>query len=256
MSPVPGDGAVYLNNPDLTKSPGAAIIRQFYDAVGNVIPNPDPASVWGGFAEFKTGKDLNAPYHQIVNSYTNTYTADLSSVNAKLDALNAQLKQQTKASVDAAQNQVQQIIQVGERRISTNAVPILGKLEAVTSGAMDFSALSDATVVALSTSIPWALDFIQTERLGQGNNLLNNIARATIDAPGAIVKGVGQSIGDLGRGLLEGIAAIVTKIEATLIDPIAALLTAILAAITSLPARTSDAVWEALVTDKEAAAPA
>jgi len=248
MSGIPGDGAVFLNTPSLPEGTrGAAIIREFFDAMGNPVANPNPN--WGGFFDFKPAVPADAAINQTINNITNKYETDLSQTNAKLEAILAALKSSTTKSIEDTSRQIQQTIQIGERKISTNAVPILGKLESVTAGLEGFASLNDATVVALMTSIPWSLEFIETQRMAQNNKLLQNIATNALTAPSQIVSGVGAALGDLGRGLLDGISAILSRIEAAIIDPIATLLAAILAAIKTVPARTADAVWDSLLAE-------
>lgn len=234
--------------------PRARGITQFYDAVGNVIANPDAARLWGGYVEANLVKPAEASVASTVNNYNQTINANMGGVEARLDAVLAALRQQATKAEAEAQNQVRQIIQVGEREINTNAVPILGKLEAISSGALPFSVLDDATITAIYTSIPWALEFLQSERLSQGNAMLGQLARTAIQTPGAIVSGVGDALTQLGEGLLKGISDLLLRIEGLILDPLAALLAAILAELNAMPGKVADAVWDSLLKDQGAGA--
>lgn len=247
-----GDGAVFLENPAFQQKPSYAIVKTFYDRLGNVVSSTDPSNAYGGFYEFKPGAAAQEQLQNSITNITNNYSNDLSGVNGRLDSIEALLKAKAENHVEAVRNEIVRTIQIGERSINTNAVPVLGALESVTSGAMGFDRLDDATTLAIMSSIPWALQFIQAQSTSRVHDALGVVNESLLTLPSSIVQGVGDALGGLGQGLLDGIAAIMHKIESLILDPLAMLLAGILDAIERLPRRIADAAWDSLLEDRPA----
>lgn len=244
---VPGDGAIPLTNPELVKSPGKAVISEFYDALGNSIPNPDTNRVWASLAQGKLSADAQASVDAANAAWAKSYKAGSGAAQAAVEAGQSAIQAKANAEVKQASQQVTQIISVGERKIASNAKPILGTLDAVTAGVQSLTAFDDAQIVALTTSIPWSLEFLQAQRIGQTNAAIKTLTDAAIAAPTSIVKGISDSLGHLGSGLIESFRAILAKIESLILDPLAMLLTAILRAIKEVPKEAAAAIWDSLL---------